>query len=197
MTRLLTVLCPLLSAAVVAGCGSTKEIPPREALFVTDDCQLIAAIGKERYNFTRDDPPRRLRLNGEDAPWKPGCDWQSLGFNLVEVSGPEGVAATPNMAEVSFNRPRYDAEGAMVRASMTPNGGIADRVLCRLSRAQTGWAVASCGPDPKDVLPKAAAPSPADATPDSARLPAPGARDAIPRDATIPDPNPGSTPNKP
>ena len=197
MNRLLVVLCPLLSAAVVAGCGSTKEIPPREALFVTDDCQLIAAIGKERYNFTSGDAPRRLRLNGEDAPWKPACDWRGMGFNLVEVSGPEGVAATAGMAEVSFNRPRYDSEGALVRTSMAANGAVAERVLCRLSRAQAGWAIASCGPDPKDVLPRAAAPSPADATPDSARLPAPTNRDQIPRDVAIPDPNPGSTPNSP
>ena len=197
MTRLLTVLCPALCAALVAGCGSTKEIPPREALFVTDDCQLIAAIGKERYNFTRDDPPRRLRLNGEDAPWRPGCDWQAMGFNLVEVSGPEGVAATAGMAEVSFNRPRYDVEGALVRTSMAANDAAAtERVLCRLNRGQSGWDIASCGPDPKDVLPRAAAPSPADATPDSARLPVPN-RDQIPRDATIPDPDPGSTPNTP
>jgi hypothetical protein len=198
MNRLLTVLCPALCAALVAGCGSTKEIPPREALFVTNDCQLIAAIAKERYNFKRDDPPRRLRLNGEDAPWRPGCDWQGMGFNLVEVSGPEGVAATAGMAEVSFNRPRYDVEGALVRTSMTPDGGAAERVLCRLSRAEAGWSIASCGPDPKDVLPRAAAPSPADATPDSARLPAPNRDQQTPRDATIPDPNPGgSTPNSP
>jgi hypothetical protein len=197
MTRLLTVLCPVLLATTAAGCGSTKEPPPREAQFVTNDCDLIAVIGKEQYKFTRDDPPRRLRLNGEDAPWKPNCDWQALGFNLVEVSGPEGVAATANMAEVSFNRPRYDAEGALVRTSMAASGAAADRALCRLSRGLSGaWAISSCGVDPKDVLPRAAAPSPADATPDSARLPAPN-RDQIPRDATIPDPDPGSTPNSP
>lgn len=196
MTRLFPVLCPVLCAAIVAGCGSTKETPPREALFVTDDCALIAAVGHERYNFTRDDPPRRLRLNGEDAAWRPGCDWQNLGFNVVEVSGPEGVAATPGMAEVTFNRPRYDTEGALVRTSLAASGGAAaDRVLCRLSHGQAGWTVASCGPDPKDVLPRAAAPSPADQTPDSSRLPTPASRDAIPRDVTIPDPDPGRTPN--
>jgi len=197
MTRLLTVLCPVLLATTAAGCGSTKEIPPREAEFVTNDCDLIALIGKERYKFTRDDAPRRLRLNGEDAPWKPNCDWQALGFNLVEVSGPEGVAATAGMAEVSFNRPRYDSDGVQIRTSMTPNGGIADRALCRLNRGLSGgWTITSCGPDPKDVLPRAAAPSPADATPDSARLPAPNRDQQIPRDATIPDPNPGGgTPN--
>ena len=199
MTRLLTVLCPVLLATTAAGCGSTKEIPPREAEFVTNDCDLIAVIGKERYKFTRDDAPRRLRLNGEDAPWKPNCDWQALGFNLVEVSGPEGVAATAGMAEVSFNRPRYDSEGAQIRTSVTPNGGVADRVLCRLNHGLSGgWAITSCGPDPKDVLPRAAAPSPADATPDSARLPAPNRDQQTPRDATIPDPNPGGgTPNSP
>jgi hypothetical protein len=77
---------------------------------------------------------------------------------------------------------------------MAANGAAAERVLCRLSRGQSGWSVASCGPDPKDVLPRAAAPSPADQTPDTGRLPAPGSRDAIPRDATIPDPDPGRTP---
>src|SRR5262245_51315073 len=78
MTRLLTVLCPVVLAITAAGCGSTKETPPREAQFVTNDCDLIAAIGKERYKLNREDPPRRLRLNGEDAPWKPNCDWQAL-----------------------------------------------------------------------------------------------------------------------
>ena len=106
-----------------AGCESAPEnIPGKEPLFVTDDCALIGAIGRERYDLSRDDPPMTIRLNGEDAPWTPSCDWQTVGFNLVEVRGPEGEAATPNMSRLTFNRPRYDDKGALIRTSLTANG---------------------------------------------------------------------------
>ncbi len=188
MKRLLPVLCVLAVAACNTG---PKEVPPTEAQFVTDDCALIAAIGRERYKLSPDDPQMRLRLNGEDAAWQPGCDWQAMGFNVVPISGPEGEAATAGLNEITFNRPRYDVDGALVRTSMKAGANPAEGVLCRVTRGEAGWAIENCGPDPKDVLPRAAAPSPADATPD-ARIPAPANREPTARDATIPDADPGA-----
>ncbi len=157
----------LVGFLAAAGCESTPEdVPAKEPLFVTDDCALISAIGRERYELSRDDPPMSVQLNGEDAPWTPACDWQASGFNLVDVRGPEGEAATSGMNRLSFNRPRYDAKGALVRTSVTA-GGATTAVLCRVVHGDAGWSVDSCGPDPKLTKPREAAPSPADQTPDS------------------------------
>jgi hypothetical protein len=177
-----------------AGCESApEEVPAKEPQFVTDDCALISAIGRERYNLSRDDPPMSVKLNGEDAPWAPGCDWQASGFNLVVVNGPEGEAATAGMNKLTFNRPKYDAEGALVRTSITADKAT-DAVLCRVTRGTSGaWAVKSCGPDPKLTQPREAAPSPADQTPDG-KIPVPTDRPVTARDLSVPQPDPGATP---
>jgi len=178
----------------LAACESApEEVPPTPAAFVTDDCALIGAIGREQYKLSADDAQMSVTLKGEDAPWRPGCDWRQYGFNLVEVGGPEGERATAGMDRLSFTRPRYDTEGALVRTSVT-QGGQTTSALCRLTRGEGGnWSVASCGPDPRLTQPRAAAPSPADQTPD-ARLPVPLNSDVRPRDAVIPDADPGAPP---
>jgi hypothetical protein len=177
----------------LAGCESAPEaVPPKEAAFVTDDCALIGAVGREQYKLSADDPQMSLRLEGEDAPWRPGCDWKQYGFNVVEIAGPEGETATAGMSRIVVNRPRYDAKGASVRTSLT-TGEQTTSALCRVTRAEGGnWSLASCGPDPKLTQPRAAAPSPADQTPD-ARLPVP-LNDVTPRDAIIPPADPGAPP---
>src|SRR5690348_10149805 len=89
-------------AAMASACfGGEKAIPAKTPLFTTNDCGPVSAVGREYYKFTSGDAAKRIKLNGEDAPWRPACDWKGLGFNVVEVSGPEGAAATPGMSEVS------------------------------------------------------------------------------------------------
>ena len=178
----------------LAGCESAPEaVPPKEAAFVTDDCALISAVGREQYKLSADDPQMTITLNGEDAPWRPGCDWKAAGFNVVEIAGPEGETATAGMNRLTFHRPRYDAEGALVRTAVK-TGDQTTNALCRVTRAEGGnWTLGSCGPDPKLTQPRAAAPSPSDQTPDS-RLPVPLNSDVTPRDAVIPDADPGATP---
>lgn len=175
----------------IAGCESApEEIPPKEALFVTEDCALLTAIGRDQYKLSADDPQMSVRLNGEDAPWRPSCDWKSYGFNLVEIAGPEGEAATSGMNRITFTRPRYDMEGALVRTSIT-TGDATTNALCRVVRNGAAWLVDSCGPDPRLTRPRAAAPSPADQTPDVAPVPL---TDVSPRDAVIPQSDPGERP---
>jgi len=183
--------------AMAAACESApEEVAAKEPFFVTDDCALISAIGRERYDLSRDDPPASVRLNGEDAPWAPGCDWQASGFNLVQVSGPEGEAATPNMSRITFNRPRYDENGALVRTSITPNGGDTTAVLCRVKRGASGWSIDECGPDPKLTQPRAVAPTPADQTPDTTLTTPGGDRPLTARDLSTQDSGASSgTPN--
>lgn len=177
----------------IAGCESAPEaVPPREAAFVTDDCALIGTVGREQYKLSADDPQMSITLKGEDAPWRPGCDWKQYGFNVVEIAGPEGETATAGMSRLTFARPRYDADGALVRTSIS-TGAETTNALCRVTRGDGGnWSLASCGPDPRLTQPRAAAPSPADQTPD-ARLPIP-LNDVSPRDAVIPPADPGAPP---
>ncbi|RYD95793.1 MAG: hypothetical protein EOP61_19085 [Sphingomonadales bacterium] len=192
----LFLLVGVLAAAAACESGP-EEVAAKEPLFVTDDCALISAIGRERYDLSRDDPPMSVRLNGEDAPWTPGCDWQASGFNLVQVSGPEGEAATPNMSRLTFNRPRYDDKGALVRTSITA-GDQTTAVLCRVVRGGSGWSVDECGADPKLTQPRAVAPTPADQTPDSELVAPSGDRPLTARDLTTQGSDPGAplgTPN--
>ena len=185
-------------AAMASACfgGGEKPIPAKTALFVTNDCSPLSAVGRDFYKFTRDAPPMRLKLNGEDAPWRPRCDWQGLGFNLVEVSGPEGLAATANMNEVTFTRPKYDDKGALIRTTLKSGPDAPVRKLCRVVREGEKWAVESCGPDPKDVNPRAVGPRPEDATPENTRI-APPVDGAAPsaRDVTTLTPDPGAPRN--
>lgn len=186
----------VLSVGVLAICAcesAPEDVPARTPLFITDDCALIAAIGRDQYKLSRDDPQMTIRLNGEDAPWTPGCDWSANGFNVIEVRGPEGEAATANLPKLTFSRPRYDELGALVRTSLT-QGGATTNMLCRVVSAGATWSVESCGPDPKLTQPRPAAPSPADQTPDSrAPLPTDVPPDAL-RDSVIPDADPGQPP---
>jgi hypothetical protein len=183
----------LVGAALAAtACFSPeKEIPPKKAAFVTDDCALIAAVARDHYKLARDAPQMRLRLHGEDLPWRPGCDWPGLGFNLVEVSGPEGLAATAGMSEVAVYRPQYDNGGAMMRTALNRTAETSVGELCRLTRTDAAWSVDSCIPDPKITMPRPPPPSPADATPDT-KTPVPQNRPLTPRDLTIPQPDPGA-----
>jgi len=179
-----------VALAAAACSGGPKEIPPLEAKFVTNDCDLVAAVARDNYKLTRTDPPMRAMMVGEDLDWRPACNYQAMGFNLVEVYGPEGVAANPNMGEVTFYRPKYDNDGAELRTAISRQAGTTERALCRLARTGNTWSVATCGADPRETQPRAPLPSPADVTPDS-KLPAPGSR-TLPRDATIPEPDPGA-----
>ncbi len=187
----------ILAAGVLAlaGCESDPNatVPPKEALFVTNDCDVLAALSRDQYKLSPNSGATTFRLIGEDGPWTPGCDWKGYGLSVTEVSGPEGEAATAGATRVAFHRPRYDTLGASVRTSLTA-GDKTTSALCRLERGANGWSLDACGPDPKLTQPRAAAPSPADQTPDS-RLPvAPANPDATPRDAIIPGADPGARP---
>lgn len=185
-------------ALATVGCfGGPKEIPAVEAKFVTNDCDLIGAVVRDHYKIGRSSPQMRAMMIGEDLPWRPGCNFQAMGLNLVEVSGPEGVAATQGLAEVSFHRPKYDSSGAEMRTAINRAPESAERTLCRLVRSDNAWSVSSCGPDPKETQPRPPPPRPSDATPDNAKAPLPTDRAPTARDLTIPQPDPGATPGSP
>lgn len=178
----------------LAGCesGPPADVPAKEALFVTNDCDILGALGRDEYKLNSNSGPTTIRLVGEDGPWQPDCNWKGYGLNLTQVSGPEGEAATAGAKRLAVHRPRYDTGGATIRTSFT-DGADTTSALCRLERGASGWAVETCGPDPKLTQPRAAAPSPADQTPDG-KMPKTANLDVTPRDAIIPGPDPGARP---
>lgn len=185
-----------LAAGLLAlvGCESDPDVvvPPKEALFVTNDCDVLGALGRDQYKLTPSSGATTVRLDGEDGPWSPNCDWKAYGMNVTVVSGPEGEAATAGATRVAFHRPRYDTLGASVRTSLTA-GSETTSALCRLARSDAGWALDMCGPDPKLTQPRAAAPNPADQTPEGPTI-KPANPDVKPRDAVIPQTDPGARP---
>jgi hypothetical protein len=187
----------VLAAGFLAlmGCESDPSavVPPKEPLFVTNDCDVLSVLARDQYKLSASTAPTTVRLMGDDGPWTPNCNWKASGFNFTEVSGPEGEAATAGANRLAFHRPRYDALGVSVRTSLTV-GAETTSALCRVGREASGWMLETCGPDPKLTKPRAAAPSPSDQTPDS-RLPiAPANPDLKPRDVVIPQTDPGSRP---
>jgi hypothetical protein len=172
MNRLAFLALPLLLAA----CASKPPPPPPVESSAINDCALLSAIGREHYSLTRDDPPLRVKLNGEDLAWTPSCDWQAMGFNLV----PAPAGATPttgadaSMGLVEFSRPHYDSGGALVRVSIARAPAALTKEQCRVQPvggASDGWKVTECKPDTRIIV---NAPRPSDATPeniDSLRTP--------------------------
>jgi len=182
------VLC--VFALAIVGCESASEdIPAKTPMFVTDDCALLFVIGREQYALERKDAPVAVRMNGEDAPWDPVCDWSSAGLNAIVIRGPEGEAATRNLDRISFNRPRYDTLGALVRSTSTSNA-VTTGVLCRVVRKEGGWTLDACGQDPKLTEPRPAAPSPSDQTPEGRGSAPPALQPDLLR-GRIPEPDPG------
>jgi hypothetical protein len=170
--------------------GGEKSIPGKEALFVTNDCVPVAAVARDHYKFTATDPALRLKLNGEDLPWKPNCDWRGMGLNVVDASAPNAADAG---GEVSFNRPLYIEGAAIVRTTLNRGPQQGERLVCRVNRDESDkWVVDTCGPDPRFYQPRAALPSPADVSPEGRiGLPADGAPPTA-RDATTLGADPGA-----
>src|SRR5690349_3311653 len=189
MKRIGVLLLPLVAAGCFGGPKEKMEVitPPA---FVMDDCALISTVGHDHYKLGAGMPQMRLRLHGEGLPWKPPCNWQALGFNVVEDTGPESREATKSLSEIAFWRPRYDVNGVLVRATVTPPAGQEDIALCRLVRTDATWTIQSCGEDKRAAAPP---PSPTDATPDG-KIPAPVERPPTARDVGTLTPDPGRQP---
>jgi hypothetical protein len=178
LASLLVLASPVALLAATA-CAHKVETAPVVAISSINDCALIAAIGHDHYKLAPTDPARRIKLNGEDLHWTPGCDWKALGFNLVDL--PAGSAdAAAAMQQIEFHRPHYDSNGAEVRISMEAAPGSETKELCRVRPAGERWEVAKCEPDPKAFGPKTAAPKPSDTTPEKLPKAAPGRRPDTP-----------------
>lgn len=141
---------PVLAATLVlAACGTTAEPAPNEGgapMADGDDCAVIAAVAKEHYRFnTTDNLPPPLWLDAEGSDWAPRCDWGRYGLSFPSTFSPDRPQRPGDRVQwVSFKRPTYSGEGALVETGvlhgpLNGRGGV-----CRVISGFAGWTVVSC-----------------------------------------------------
>lgn len=135
----------VLSALVLGACAAAPVAGPLAQAADGNDCAVIAAVAKEHYRFGPDNPPPPLWLDGHGSGWKPACDWGRYGLSFPAVFDPEApVAPGQRVQWVSFKRPRYDGQGALVEAGVLHGPLAGMGVECRVRSGFAGWTVSEC-----------------------------------------------------
>ena len=104
----------------------------------SDDCAVIAAVAKEYFQFGPDRPAPPVRFSGGYAP---RCDWSrhGLAFTPWDRRGPDA-----GRRWVSFGKPRYDGEGAVIRVGIMHGPLAGQGSECRVRSGFAGWTVGEC-----------------------------------------------------
>lgn len=143
--RPLTAVALSSAALLAAGCAGTDPGPTDpSSQAVSNDCAVILAIAKEHYRFGPDNQPPPLR-GGGDEQWRPSCNTESLGFAFTTyVDPPPNSDPRATMNWVSFQKPVYDGQGALVQTEILhgPLAGIGYE--SRLHSGMAGWNVGEC-----------------------------------------------------
>ncbi len=136
---------PLFVAAAfaVSACAGAPSVPAQTA---GNDCAVIAAVAREHYQFnTTDRLPPPLWLDGEGSEWRPDCDWSRFGLSFPQTHDPDAERARGERVQwVSFKRPRYDDEGALIEAGILHGPLAGMGVECRVRSGVAGWTVSEC-----------------------------------------------------
>lgn len=107
---------------------------------------MIAAVAREHYRFnTTDNVPPPLWLDGEGSDWSPRCDWSRYGLAFPQTYDPaRPMRPGDRIRWVSFKRPRYDSQGAVVETGILhgPLAGMGHE--CRMRSGFAGWTVGDC-----------------------------------------------------
>ena len=123
--------------------ASSAEPAPNPAP-MSNDCAVIAAIAKEHYKFSSDNPPPPLRGAGDEA-WTPRCNFESLGFTFTAYVDPAPDSdPRVHMRWVSFHQPVYDGRGAVVQTEIVHGPLAGMGYECRVHSGIAGWTVGEC-----------------------------------------------------
>jgi hypothetical protein len=137
----------LAALSALAACATPPGPAPDGPDMTTgDDCAVIAAVAKEHYQFnTTDRLPPPLWLDGEGSGWAPRCDWSRYGLRFPATYDPDRPQQTGGRIQwVSFKRPRYDGQGAVVEAGIMHGPLAGMGVECRVRSGFAGWTVSEC-----------------------------------------------------
>lgn len=131
----------LTAATVLLGACATPPSGPDGPPMADngDDCAVIAAVAKEHFRFGPDNPPPPIRF---EAGYAPRCDWSRHGLAFTPWdSAATGPAAT---RWVSFGRPRYDSQGAVIEVGIMHGPLAGQGSECRMRSGFAGWTVDQC-----------------------------------------------------
>jgi hypothetical protein len=136
-----------VAAFALPGCAAAPSPEPGPGPAADgNDCAVIAAIAKEHYRFNTTDtlaPP--LWLDAEGSDWTPRCDWSRHGVSFPGVYDPERTREPAQRVQwVSFKRPRYDGQGAIVETGILHGPLAGMGYECRLRSGFAGWTVSEC-----------------------------------------------------
>jgi hypothetical protein len=132
----------LTAAALLTACAAPMEplpSPPGPIADSGNDCAVIAAVAKEHFRFGPDNPPPPIRF---EAGYAPRCDWSRHGLAFTPWDdGAIGAAAT---RWVSFDRPRYDGQGALIEVGIMHGPMAGQGSECRVRSGFAGWTATEC-----------------------------------------------------
>ncbi len=140
-------IIPALAIPVLAGIGSCASSDQAESASVeasANDCAVIAAVAKEHFRFSAENPAPPLKGLGEPG-WRPQCDWTKYGLAFTDYNDvPESADPRERMKWVEFKQPRYDSQGALIETGIMhgPLAGIGYE--CRVTSGIAGWTVSEC-----------------------------------------------------
>ncbi len=134
---------PLFSA--IGSCASSVQAAESASVEVAgNDCAVIAAVAKEHFKFSAENPSPPLKGLGEPG-WRPQCDWSKYGLAFTDYNDvPETTDLRERLKWVEFKQPRYDAQGALIETGIMhgPLAGIGYE--CRVRSGIAGWTVSEC-----------------------------------------------------
>ena len=127
----------------LAACGTTA-VPGAEGGGATtadngNDCAVIVAVAKEHFRLGPDSEPMQVTF---EQGFNPGCDWARYGLNLTPRRADASANPRETMRFVSFNRPRYDGQGALIAVGVTYGPLAGQGSECRVRSGFAGWTVA-------------------------------------------------------
>ncbi|MBX9576534.1 MAG: hypothetical protein K2X07_12955 [Caulobacteraceae bacterium] len=134
------VICIGLCAAVALTACTTAPTSDAQMVQNENDCAVIAAVAKEHYGFGADGP-YPVRFSDD---YSPACDWGQYGLAFVtpDPVPPRDRENWPGW--VSFSRPSYDSQGAVLDTDRVGGVFAGEGVRCRLRSGFAGWTVTDC-----------------------------------------------------
>jgi len=140
-------IIPALAIPLFAGIGSCASSVQAESASVAtsgNDCAVIAAVAKEHFKFSAENPAPPLKGLGEPG-WRPQCDWSKYGLAFTDYNDvPQSADPRERMNWVEFKQPKYDSQGALIETGIMhgPLAGIGYE--CRVRSGVAGWTVSEC-----------------------------------------------------
>jgi len=131
---------PLAVTACATATAPSPDAPP--AVVIGEDCAVIAAVARDHYRFnTTDNRPPPIRFEGD---YRPQCDWSRYGLTFQPYDPDASGDPRERVRWVSFARPVYDGNGAVVATGIMHGPLAGMGYECRVHSGFNGWTAGEC-----------------------------------------------------